>query len=98
MVIYRVVQEEVGKGWTSRRVQRNRRRETDNQSVDKARWSAGTLILNNSVVGTVESPHSGLWWAHGCLEDWQDVPLGVHKSEAQARKRVEDWVREHSEE
>jgi hypothetical protein len=59
-----------------------------------ARWKAGTLVLDNTVVGTVDRGAGGDWFAYGCLNDWQDVKLGCHETEQKARRAVEGWVEE----
>lgn len=62
----------------------------------KGRWSNGTYVLDNCVVGTVMQGASGDWFAHGCLEEWEDVKLGSHDTEEEAREAVEEWVEEHA--
>lgn len=59
------------------------------------RWSNGTYIVDNTIVGTVmEDAFNRGWWAHGCLDDWQDVALHLHDSESKARHSVEQWVKD----
>jgi hypothetical protein len=58
----------------------------------------GTFVLGGSVVGTVSQGASGDWFAYGCLDDWEDVNLRSHSSEAEAREAVEAWVEEHLDE
>jgi hypothetical protein len=58
------------------------------------RWTAGTLVLEGSVVGTVSEGASGDWFAYGCLNDWEDIKLGSHETEDEAREAVEAWVKE----
>jgi hypothetical protein len=58
------------------------------------RWSNGILTMDNTVVGTAHKG-AGLdadWFAYGCLSDWEDTPLGSHKTEADAKRAVEKWV------
>ena len=65
--------------------------------MKRARWMHDQYVLDNSVVGTVDQDSFGRgWWAYGCLDDWQDVKLGLHDKETQARKEVERWVRENA--
>lgn len=63
----------------------------------QGRWSNGIYSLNNTVVGTVLESPNGYWYAHGCMDDWEDVNLGAHNSEEDAKKKVESWVEEHRE-
>lgn len=58
------------------------------------RWMNGTLVIDNTVVGTIQpDAFKRGWWAHGCDADWEDVKLGLHSTEAKAKKSVEDWVK-----
>ena len=64
----------------------------------RGRWSNGTYVLDNSVVGTVMQGASGDWFAHGCLDDWEDVNLRSYSTEEEAQEAVEQWVKEHGDE
>lgn len=64
----------------------------------KGRWMAGAFVMDGAVVGTVLEGASGDWFAHGCLKEWEDVKLGSHDTEEEAKRAVEDWVEEHNEE
>ena len=64
----------------------------------RGRWSHGTYVLDNSVVGTVVRGASGAWFARGCLDDWEDVNLRSYPTEEEARQAVEQWVKEHGDE
>ena len=59
-----------------------------------SRWLDLMLILDDSVVGTVDRGASGDWFAYGCMFDWEDTKLGCFKSEDAAKRTVEAWVRE----
>ena len=61
----------------------------------KPAWTSdGLYIWDNTVVGTASKAPNGLWYAHGCEDDWEDVRLGSFKKEKDARKAVERWVKE----
>jgi hypothetical protein len=58
------------------------------------RWTSNSLILQGSVVGVVLETASGGWEAAGCMADWMDVPLGIHRDRDDAKDAVERWVEE----
>jgi hypothetical protein len=61
------------------------------------RWKYGMYVVAGSVVGTVsEGADQEDWFAHGCLDDWQDIQLGCHRDEKSARIAVEEWAEEHA--
>lgn len=63
--------------------------------MSKPRWMHDQLVIDNTVIGCVEEDAFGRgWWAYGCMEDWQDTPLGMQRTQAQARKRVKEWAEE----
>lgn len=63
--------------------------------MSKPKWSVdGLYVWDSSIVGTVQRAPNGLWYAHGCEDDWQDVHLGSHVRESQAKKAVASWVKE----
>lgn len=68
----------------------------DVQSVLKPRWRHGTYVLDNTIVGVVDTDSFGrtLWWAYGCDVEWADVRLGSYGTEHKAQRAVEAWVRE----
>jgi hypothetical protein len=63
--------------------------------MSKARWTFdGLYVWDNSIVGTVSQAPNKLWYAHGCEDEWEDVRLGSFDKESEARKAVQQWVRE----
>ena len=59
----------------------------------KSRWVDGLFLVGSTVVGVVNTDAFGHgWWAYGCLEDWEDVELGHHRTEEAAKAAVEKWV------
>ncbi len=60
------------------------------------RWREGLLTFRNGIVGSVERhfAREDVWYAFGMLEDWQDTRLGEYATEAEARRAVEEWVRD----
>lgn len=64
---------------------------------NKPRWtSEGLCTIGNTVVGTVLKAANDLYYAHGCMDDWEDVNLGPHPNQREAKKAVENWVEKHS--
>ena len=50
-------------------------------------------VCGNTIVGSVEKDAFGRgWWAYGCDFGWQDVKLGLHDTEARAKRAVSQWV------
>lgn len=58
----------------------------------------GLYVMDGSIVGTVAKVDNRLWYAHGCMNDWQDVDLGGHATEVLAKRAVREWVRENCDE
>lgn len=57
-------------------------------------WLGEQYMQNGSIVGTYSrDAFDRGWWAYGCLSDWEDTKLGLHATEAKARKAIRDWVR-----
>jgi hypothetical protein len=62
----------------------------------KPKWTFdGLYVWDKSIVGTASKAPNGLWYAHGCEDEWEDARLGSFKKERDARKAVEKWVKEH---
>lgn len=50
-------------------------------------------MLNGSVAGTVSlGVDEQTWWAFGCLNEWEDTPLGYWGSPERAKLSVENWI------
>ena len=65
----------------------------------KPRWRAdGTYVWNGSVVGTVSKGASGVYFGYGCMDDWQDSPLGSFENILFAMNAVQEWVKNMSKE
>jgi hypothetical protein len=65
----------------------------------RPRWSPSSefgyvYLWDNSIIGTVDKSPNQYWYAYGCEDDWQDVRLGAHDTEREAKKAVESWVKE----
>lgn len=64
-------------------------------NLGQPKWSGdGLYVWDNSVVGTVRQAPNKFWYARGCEDDWEDVNLGAHNTEAAAKKAVKNWVSE----
>ncbi len=60
------------------------------------RWMHDLYTVDNSIVGTTTEDQFGRgWWAHGCLDEWQDTELGMFDTREKARHSVEQWVKDH---
>jgi hypothetical protein len=60
------------------------------------RWHAGALSVNNqTIVGCVDQGASGHWFAYGCMDDWQDTPLGSFDTKEEAEHAALNWAEEH---
>ncbi len=63
----------------------------------KGIWQNGLYVLpDRTIVGSIERhfAHDDVWYAYGCLSDWQDTNLGVHNTAHKAKAAVQSWVRE----
>ena len=63
--------------------------------MSRFRWRGGVLSLDNTVVGTVDQGAGGDWFAYGCMDDWQDTPLGSLPNEEIAKLVVLEWAENH---
>jgi len=56
----------------------------------------GVLSIDGqTVVGTVQLGASGDWFAYGCMDDWEDTPLGSFENEKEAKDVVLEWAENH---
>lgn len=62
----------------------------------RGKWKGSVYILDGSVVGTIQKTPGGNWHAFGCMDEWEDTPLGVRYTEAHAKEEVMLWVSEHA--
>ncbi len=63
---------------------------------EKIRWRDTLCLLGNTIVGSIEQhfAEAKCWFAYGCDIDWNDVNLGTHRTQAQAKRAVRSWVEE----
>ncbi len=63
--------------------------------MNRFRWRGKVLIVEETVVGTVDQGASGDWFAYGCMDDWQDTPLGSFPNEEIAKLIALEWAENH---
>ena len=57
-------------------------------------WVDGVFIVDLTACGSVSDGASGDWFAYGCRDEWEDVPLGSFATEREAKARVVGWFRD----
>lgn len=59
-------------------------------------WKGEVLVVDQTVVGSVsQGAGDGQWFAHGCMDDWEDTPLGCYETEEDAQKVALQWAEDH---
>lgn len=61
------------------------------------RWRHDMLVLDHTVVGSVEDHGHDGWWAYGCMDEWEDADLGLYDKKEDAKRAVERWVEDNRE-
>ncbi len=63
--------------------------------MSRLRWRNDILEIDNTVVGCISEGASGDWFAYGCMDDWQDTPLGSHEDREEAKRVTLEWAENH---
>lgn len=58
-------------------------------------WRHDCLTVGATIVGCISQGASGDWFAYGCMNDWEDTPLGSFEERQHAKNRVLDWAENH---
>lgn len=72
----------------------------------RIRWHTdGVASIGSTIVGSVSKNDyasmynlSPMWHAYGALCDYDDTKLGTFDTEEEAKSRVEEWVKENTDE